>query len=146
MGGTAERGAVDRMIDDHFRFEATDDVDGVLGTLADDVEHDVVGSPGPCRGRGEARRFYEALFADLAQDEVVTLHRYHGDGFVVDESLWRGTAVGDPFGFPGRNRHLEFRILHIFEFDESLTIRRENVWTDTTAIAAQLGDDMPPDG
>jgi predicted ester cyclase len=68
------------------------------------------------------------------------MRRYYGDDFVVDESLWRGVAVGDPLGFPGRGRSLEFRILHLFEFDEGV-IRRENVWMDTAAIAAQLADD-----
>ena len=36
---------MDRAIDEHFGFEARDDIDGVLSTLADDVEHDVVGWP-----------------------------------------------------------------------------------------------------
>ena len=35
---------------------------------------------------------------------------------MVDESLWRGTAVGNPLGFAGRGRPVEFRILHLFEF------------------------------
>ena len=36
---------MDRMIDEHFGYEAKDDVEGVLSTLAPDVEHDIVGSP-----------------------------------------------------------------------------------------------------
>ena len=122
----------------HFD-EAGDDVEGVLGTLTDDVDHDVVGSPaGPLRGKDQARGFYEHLFADLEQEDVTSTHRYYGDDFVVDESLWRGTAVGDPLGFPGGHRPLEFRILHVFEFAGDGAIRRENVWMDTAAIAAQL--------
>jgi hypothetical protein len=87
------------------------------------------------------RGFYEDLFADLDQRDVTSTHRYYGDDFVVDESLWRGTAVGNPLGFPGRNRPLEFRILHIFEFADDGAIRRENVWMDIAAIATQLKDD-----
>jgi len=133
---------MDRAIDAHFECEASDDVEGVLGTLTDDVEHDVVGSPtGPLRGRSQARGFYEQLFADLDQQDVTSTRRYYGDDFVVDESLWRGIAVGQPLGFPGRGRPVEFRILHIFEFDADGAIRRENVWMDTAAIAAQLQDD-----
>jgi steroid delta-isomerase-like uncharacterized protein len=135
--------AMDRAIDEHFEYEARDDVEGVLGTLTDDVDHDVVGSPtGPLRGKDQTREFYEHLFADLEQEQVTSTHRYHGDDFVVDESLWRGVAVGNPLGFPGRNRPLEFRILHLFEFADG-AIRRENVWMDTAAIAAQLADDAP---
>jgi hypothetical protein len=138
------RPSMDRAIDEHFRFEGRDDVQGVLDTLSDDVDHDVVGSPtGPLRGKAQARTFYERLFADLEQQGVTSTHRYYGDDFVVDESVWRGTAVGNPLGFPGRNRPLTFRILHIFEFDDHGVIRRENVWMDTAAIAAQLRDDLP---
>ena len=139
------RASMDRAIDEHFRFEGRDDVQGVLDTLTDDVDHDVVGSPtGPLRGKAQARTFYERLFADLEQQSVASRRRYYGEDFVVDESVWRGTAVGNPLGFAGRNRPLEFRILHIFEFDDNGAIRRENVWMDTAAIAAQLRDDVPP--
>ena len=50
------RTEMDRKIDEHFRFEARDDVEGVLATLSADVEHDIVGWPaGPTRGRDGAR-------------------------------------------------------------------------------------------
>lgn len=141
---TLTRAQMDQVIDDHYRFEGRDDVQGVLDTLSDDVDHDVVGSPtGPLRGKAQARTFYETIFADLAQQSVSSTHRYYGADFVVDESLWRGTAVGHPLGFEGRNRPLAFRILHLFEFDEAGAIRRENVWMDTAAIAAQLADAVP---
>ncbi len=49
------RSAMDRAIDAHFRHESRDDVDGVLASLSDDVDHDVVGSPtGPLRGKVQA--------------------------------------------------------------------------------------------
>lgn len=138
------RSQMDRVIDEHFRFEGRDDVQGVVDTLSEDVDHDVVGSPtGPLRGKAQARTFYEKIFADLAQHSVSSTRRYYGDDFVVDESLWRGTAVGSPLGFAGRNRPVAFRILHIFEFDGAGAIRRENVWMDTAAIAAQLSNDAP---
>ncbi len=133
---------MDRKVDEHFGFEARDDVEGVLATLAPDAEHDVVGWPaGPTRGRDGARPFYEAMFADLAEGRVECLRRLHGDGFVVDESLWRGTAPGRPFGLEGRGRPLEFRLLHVVEFADDGAIRRENVWVDLAAIIRQLPQD-----
>src|SRR3954465_12145495 len=91
------RAEMDRKIDEHFGFEARDDVEGVLATLAPDAEHDIVGWPsGPTRGREGARPFYEALFADLAESKVECRRRLYGNGFVIDESLWRGTAPGKP--------------------------------------------------
>lgn len=130
---------MDAALDQHFRFEMTDDVEGVLATLADDAEHDVVGWPtGPSHGRAEARGFYEALFADLADGEVTSLRRLYGEGFMVDDSLWRGAAPGRPFGLEGRGRPLAFRLLHVLEFGESGEIARENVWVDLASILQQL--------
>lgn len=129
----------DRMIDRHFRFETEDDVDGVLSTMVEDVEHDVVGSPtGPVQGKTAARSFYDALFADLSGEKVTTLRRYYGPDFVVDESLWEGTAPGTPFGIPGHGRRLSFRLLHVFDMAPDGQIKRENVWLDLASILQQL--------
>jgi hypothetical protein len=136
------REEMDRKIDEHFAFEASDNVEGVLSTLTPDVEHDIVGWPtGPTRGPEGARPFYEGLFADLADGKIDCLKRLYGEGFLVDESLWRGKAVGRPFGLEGRNRPLEFRLLHVIEFADSGDIRRENVWLDMGAIFQQLPQD-----
>jgi hypothetical protein len=104
------RAEMDRKIDEHFAYEARDDVAGVLKTLTDDVEHDIVGWPtGPTYGPEGARPFYEALFADLSDGKVTSLKRLYGENFLVDESLWEGRAPGRPFGLEGRNRPLAFR-------------------------------------
>ena len=133
---------MDRMIDEHFAFEGRDDVDGVLATLADDVEHDIVGWPfGPSRGRDGARKFYETLFHDLSDSSVRCVKRLYGPDFMVDESIWAGRAPGKPFGLEGHNRPVAFRLLHVIEFADSGDIRRENVWIDLAAIMRQLPQD-----
>src|SRR4029078_301178 len=133
------REQMDRKIDEHFRFEATDDVAGVLATLAHDAEHDIVGYPtGPTHGRDAARAFYETMFVDLADSKVECVKRLYGDNFLVDEAIWRGKAPGRPFGLEGKNRPLEFRLLHIIEFAGNGDIKRENVWLDLAAILRQL--------
>lgn len=130
---------MDRKLDEHFNYEARDDVEGVLGTLTDDVEHDVVGWPGgPSHGRDQARAFYEATFPDLSDGRVRSVRRLYGNDFMVDESIWSGIAAGRPFGFEGKGRPLEFRLLHILEFAADGSIRRENVWLDMAAIQKQL--------
>jgi uncharacterized protein len=134
------RAQMDARLDEHFGFEAADDVEGVLGTLAGDVEHDIVGWPaGPARSHADVRAFYETLFADLAAGRVTSTRRLYGEDFMVDDSVWRGTAPGRPFGIEGRGRPLEFRLLHVLEFDERGAIARENVWIDLAAIQQQLG-------
>jgi len=136
------REEMDRKIDEHFGFEARDDVEGVLATLSADAEHDIVGWPaGPTQGREGARPFYETMFSDLAESRVECVRRLYGKDFMVDESIWRGTAPGRPFGLEGRGRPLEFRLLHVLEFAGDGSIRRENVWLDFGAILRQLPQD-----
>lgn len=133
------RAEMDRRMDEHFRFEATDNIEGVLKTLAPDVEHDVVGWPtGPAHGRDAAKPFYDALFADLSDGKVECLRRFYGEDFLVDESLWKGRAPGRPFGLEGKDRRLEFRLLHVIEFAANGDIKRENVWVDLASIMQQL--------
>lgn len=133
---------MDAKLDEHFHFEATDNVAGVLSTLTDDVEHDIVGWPtGPVRGRDKVRPFYETLFGDLAGGKVSSRRRLYGDNFMVDDSLWTGVATGRPFGLEGRGRPLAFRLLHVLEFTDGGDIARENVWLDLASIQQQLPQD-----
>ena len=133
---------MDHRIDEHFGFEARDDVEGVLATLSLDVEHDIVGWPtGPARGRNAARPFYETLFSDLSDGKVECRKRLYGEDFLVDESVWSGRAPGRPFGIEGRGRPLEFRLLHVIEFAQNGDIKRENVWVDLASIIQQLPRD-----
>jgi predicted ester cyclase len=131
---------MDRKIDEHFGFEAADDVAGVLATLAPDATHDIVGYPtGPTHGRDAARGFYEQMFADLAESKVTVIKRLYGTNFLIDESIWEGRAPGRPFGVEGRNRPLRFRLLHVVEFTpDGKHIQREQVWVDMAAIMQQL--------
>lgn len=133
---------MDRKMDEHFAFEGQDDVEGVLATLTEDVEHDIVGWPfGPSHGREGARKFYEATFHDLSESKVRCVKRLYGHNFMVDESIWTGKAPGRPFGLEGRNRPLEFRLLHVVEFADNGNIKRENVWLDLASIIQQLPQD-----
>ena len=139
MTATLTPSQMDRMIDEHFAYEGSDNVEGVLATLAEDATHDIVGFPtGPTLGRDAARKFYEGLFDDLAESEVSSLRRLYGEDFLVDESLWRGKAPGRPFGLEGRDRPLEFRLLHVVEYAPDGRMKRENVWIDLASILQQL--------
>ena len=46
-----------------------------------------------------------------------------------------------PFGLEGKNRPLEFRLLHVVQFADNGDIQRENVWIDFAAILQQLPQD-----
>jgi uncharacterized protein len=93
----AEPQQMDQKMDEHFAFEGRDDIDGVLATLTEDVEHDIVGWPfGPSHGREGARKFYETLFVDLSDSSVRCVKRLYGHNFMVDESVWSGRRRVSP--------------------------------------------------
>ena len=131
---------MDRIINQHFHYEATDDVAGVLGSLADAVEHEVVPSPvGMQTDRARIGRFYRMLFSDLKGENVTPLRRLYGEDFVVDESLWQGRIEnGRIFLCDGMSGKVSFRLLHVFQL-EGEKIRSEQVWCDLAAIQRQLG-------
>jgi len=130
---------MDHAIDEHFGYEAADDVEGVLATLAPDATHDIVGwPPGPTHGRENARAFYEATFGDISDSKVACTKRLYGANFLVDDSMVECTAKGRPFGLQGNGRHVRFRLLHIIEFADDGKIQRENAWIDMAALIQQL--------
>ncbi len=134
------RDQMDALVDEHFRFEATDDVDGVLSTLVEGAVHEVIPSPvGALGDPAEQRAYYELLFASVKGESVEPLRRYYGENFLVDESLWRGRIEdGRPFLCDGRSGEVSFRLLHVFELRDG-KISREQVWCDLAAIQRQLG-------
>ena len=65
------REQMDDLVDAHFGFEAADDVEGVLSTLADDAEHEVIPSPvGAITDPEQQRAYYELLFRSLEGERV----------------------------------------------------------------------------
>jgi ketosteroid isomerase-like protein len=131
---------MDQIINQHFMFEATDDVEGVVSSLAEQVEHEVVPSPmGAQTDRGGIREFYKMLFADLKGEGVTPLRRLYGKDFIVDETLWHGRIEnGRIFRCEGKSGKVSFRLLHVFELRDG-KISREQVWCDLAAIQRQLG-------
>lgn len=131
---------IDQLIDNHFRFEATDNLDGVMSSLAPEVEHQVIPSPaGVLHDHAEIRAFYTMLFGDIRGEGVTPLRRLYGDDFVVDEVIWNGRIDnGRPFLCEGKSGPVSFRLLHVFELCDG-KICREQVWCDLAAIQQQLG-------
>jgi predicted ester cyclase len=80
--------------------------------------------------------------SELRIDRFETVRRWYGDRQVVDESILHGTAVGSVFGLEGRGRHVQVRLLHVFDFADGL-ISRESAWLDLAGLQRQLGADGP---
>ena len=131
---------MDEIINQHFAYEAADDVAGVVASLADKVEHEVIPSPaGMQTDHRKIASFYKMLFADLKGEGVTPLRRLYGKDFVVDETLWQGRIEnGRIFLCEGKSGRVSFRLLHVFELDGE-KIKREQVWCDLAAVQRQLG-------
>jgi ketosteroid isomerase-like protein len=131
---------MDRVIDQHFQFEATDDIDGVMASYADGpVVHEAVPSRfGRLTDRAKMREFYELVFSCARGDKATSIRRLYGDDFIVDETQWEGEQFdGKPFLLDGKGGHMSIRILHIFTFRDG-KIASETVWLDHAAMARQL--------
>ena len=87
---------MDRVVDDHFRFEATDDLDGVMASFAPGpLRHEIIPSPiGEISDRQDIRDYYTMLYACAQGDKATCIRRLYGDDFLVDETLWEGTIGG----------------------------------------------------
>lgn len=136
---TMSRESMDKVVNDHFMYEATDDIEGVLRTFTEDAEHEIIGGPdGPLRGKAALHRFYERLFLDLKGERVEPVMRLYGDNFLVDETIWIGQIVdGRPFKLDGRSGKVRLRLLHVFQLRDGL-IAKENVWFDFDDLKRQL--------
>lgn len=131
---------MDQLVNEHFGFEATDDVEGVMATLTEDAEHEVIPSPvGALTDRAKMRSYYEMLFGSIRGESVTPLRRLYGEHFLIDETLWHGYIEdGRPFLCDGKHGNVSFRLLHVFELREG-KISREQAWCDLAAIQRQLG-------
>lgn len=131
---------MDKIVNEHFMYEATDDIDGVMGSLTDDAEHEVIPSPvGPLNERAKIRAYYEMLFPCLRDGTVTPVRRLYGDDFIVDETIWHGQlADGHPFLLDGKHGPIDLRLLHIFKLRDG-KISREQVWCDLALVHESLG-------
>jgi uncharacterized protein len=130
---------MDRIVNDHFMYEATADLEGVLGTYTEDPEHQVIGGPdGPLRGKAAIRRFYEGLFPALKGERAEPVSRLYGEDFIVDETILIGRVVdGRPFNLEGKRGEVRLRLLHVFQLEDGL-IAKERVWFDFNDVKRQL--------
>ncbi|GAA5173986.1 hypothetical protein GCM10023321_76840 [Pseudonocardia eucalypti] len=133
-----DRTEMDEIMGRHYAAEAAHDLEALMGTLAEGAVHDVIGDPdGALSDPADIRCRYAQLFADFDNERVTPIRRLYGDDFMVDEAMVTARAVGQPFGLPGGNREVTYRLLHVCEFRDG-GISSEHVWLDVAAIVAQL--------
>jgi hypothetical protein len=134
------REQMDETVNQHFGYEAADDVEGVLSSMTDGAEHEVIPSPmGPIKGQAHIREYYEMLFPCLRDGTVTPVRRLYGEDFIVDESIWHGQlADGHALLLDGKTGEIDLRLLHIFDLEDG-KISREQVWVDLALVHQNLG-------
>lgn len=129
---------MNRLIEAHIAAETAGDTAGAVSMYTRDVVHDVVGSPtGPNTGVPAAQGFYEFLTANVHTEAMDVNRAWYGEDFCVIEHQATCTVPGEFLGVPGNGKRVNFRMLHIWEFENDL-MSRENVWLDGGSILAQL--------
>ena len=89
---TRER--MDEIVNEHFMYEANDDIASVMASLTDDAEHEVIPSPmGPLTERAQIKAYYEMLFPCLRDVSVTPVRRREREPFFMSTSS-RTSATG----------------------------------------------------
>jgi len=131
---------MDKIVNDHFRFEATDDLDGVMSSLAEGpLRHEVVPSPwGEINDAAQIRAYYTMLYDCSRGENATCIRRLYGDDFLVDETLWEGEILdGKPFGMDGKSGRGKNRVLHVFVFRDG-KIAHEQAWIELAAMQSYV--------
>jgi hypothetical protein len=131
---------MDKVVNDHFTFEATDDLDGVMSTLADGASHEIIPGPyGPLTDPTRIREFYTQLYTELTGEGVTPVRRLYGADFVVDETIWHGRITDrGSFLSAGRSGVGDLRLLHVFDLRDGKIVK-EQAWWDLGLVQRQLG-------
>jgi hypothetical protein len=114
------RQQMDDQVNQHFMYEATDEIDGVVGSFTEneEIHHEAVPSPvGPLKSLAQVRAYYEMLFPSVRGESVTPIMRLYGDDFLVDEAMWTGEIIDGYWCLcDDMSGHASARLLHVFEF------------------------------
>jgi len=135
------REEMDKVVNDHFEYEANDDLEGVMGTLADGgASHEIIPGPyGPLTDPARIREFYTQLYTELTGEGVTPVRRLYGEDFVVDETIWHGqmTDRGSLLA-ARRSGRGDLRLLHVFNLSDGKIVQ-EQAWWDLARVQKALG-------
>jgi len=138
MGMTREE--MDTVVNDHFTYEANDDLEGVMSTLAEGASHEIIPGPyGALTDPERIREFYTKLYTELTGEGVTPVRRLYGDDFVVDETIWHG-HIHDRGSLlsAGRSGPGDMRLLHVFDLRDGKIVK-EQAWWDLGLVHRCLG-------
>ncbi len=136
---------MDALIARHIEAENRGDIDGAVAVYAHDIEHDIVGAPGPIGGKDDVREMYRQMTSSMQMEEMQVVRRYHGPAHCVIEQVYTATVLAPYPGIPEGAQRVAGRMLHVFEFKNGL-ISRENVWVGPQEILTSASQAPPDEG
>jgi len=130
------------VVEAHFHDEHPEGIERALALYTDDVVWEAPLRRVLREGKEAAKENYLAMFASIADPELIPLQRFATEDRVVDDTIARFTLTGDGWinaPFPVGTR-VEVRVVHIFEMRDGLISRETGyeLWTNL--------DDPPPAG
>lgn len=128
-----------KWVDEHVRYEALHDLDGVMSTFGDTARFHLESMGEFAVGNEQVRAVYADLFQGIPDLNVAVKQRYVTDDNVVVELMLTGTQTGTWRGLPPTGRAIAVPMCAIFWFDEDNRIAGEKVYFDMLTTLKQLG-------
>ena len=128
-----------RAVEDHIRFEATHDLEPLLGTFGAEPEWHNKPSNDVLHGAEAIRTFYGDLFAGFPDFWLDIRARHTAGDAIVVEGLFGGTHEQSWMGIPATGKKASIPFCAVFTFTADDRIHSEIVYYDRYTLLEQLG-------
>ena len=128
---TEELRAIKRLWVRHSIAEDRRDIDGLLATLAEECEYEIVPTGQHWRGLVGVRAFYSELFAAFPDNRFALTEIVIGPQGVFEAARLTGTNLGPWAGVPASGLPVDLEVLIYFPWDPaSQRFSGERIWFD----------------
>lgn len=127
----AELRAIKRLWVQHSIAEDRRDIDGLIGTLAEDCVYEMVPTGQRWPGRDGVRAFYTELFAAFPDNRFMLTDVVVGPQGVFEAARLTGTNLGPWAGVPASGMSVDMQVLILFPWDPVARLfSGERIWFD----------------
>ena len=134
---TQELRAIKRLWVRHSIAEDRRDIDGLLATLADECEYEIVPTGQHWQGLDGVRAFYSELFAAFPDNRFALTEIVVGPQGVFEVARLTGTNLGPWAGVPASGLPVDLEVLIYFPWDPATQrFLGERIWFDRGQLPA----------
>ena len=127
-----------RLWQKHVLAENRRSVDGLLATLCAEPLYTIMATGQEFRGKAGVALFYNSLFAAVPDATFDLISSFVSADGVMEESVLKGTQVGELFGVPPTNKYFELPLIIVFPIKDG-EILGERLYFDMATLIKQLG-------